>query len=254
MPTDVATPDVAVPGYRQAPPPAALAPFVRNVWTNVVGPGDPGLVLPDGSADLIWVSGRHAHVFVAGPDTGPRRTAVGGTTTFAGVRFRPGAAAALLGVPMDAVVDASVPVGELWGPALGRELAERVAAGERPEQVLTEVVARRRAALPDAEAGEAIRGAGLARALRAEDGPGAVARVAASLGMSERQLHRRSRTLFGYGPKTLQRVLRFEDALRLARGDVGLARAAADAGYADQAHLAREARALAGTTLTDLLA
>ena len=246
--------DVATPGFRHAPPPPALAPFVRDVWTNVVGPGDHEVVLPDGSADLVWVSGPRAHVFVAGPDTGPRRVPVGEPTMFAGVRFRPGAAAALLGVPMHAVADASVPIGELWGPALGRELAERAEAGARPDQVLAGVVAGRRAGLADAEADEAVRATGLARALRAEDGPGAVARVAALLGMSERQLHRRSRTLFGYGPKTLQRVLRFQDAVRLARGDLGLARAAAEAGYADQAHLAREARTLAGTTLTDLLA
>jgi AraC-like DNA-binding protein len=78
--------------------------------------------------------------------------------------------------------------------------------------------------------------------------------VADALGVSERQLHRRCLAHFGYGPKTVQRVLRFQDAVALARLDRPLARVAAEAGYADQAHLARDVKALAGVTLTDLLA
>ena len=247
--------DLAARGYRQAPPPAVLAPFVSAVWTNTIHPDDPQLVVPDGSADLVWLGdhGRASGVIVAGPDTGPRSVPVARPTTYAGLRFRPGVASVLLGVPLHAVADANVPLGELWAAAAARELAERAAAG-RPELVLADAVADRLARLDGADADAGVRGAALARALRAEDGPGAVARVAASLGVSERQLHRRSRALFGYGPKTLQRVLRFQDALRLARRQVGLARAAAEAGYADQAHMAREVRTLTGTTLTDLLA
>lgn len=57
------------------------------------------------------------------------------------------------------------------------------------------------------------------------------------------------------GPTTLQRLLRFQRVVAavhgpLARGEVpaddGLARLAADAGYADQAHLTRESVRLAG--------
>ncbi|MFP8963898.1 helix-turn-helix domain-containing protein, partial [Streptomyces nanhaiensis] len=80
-----------------------------------------------------------------------------------------------------------------------------------------------------------------------------VAEVAHGAGLSERQLHRRSLAAFGYGPKTLARVLRFRRALRLVRGGVPPASAAAGAGYADQAHLSREVRALAGVQLSVLL-
>jgi AraC-like DNA-binding protein len=70
-----------------------------------------------------------------------------------------------------------------------------------------------------------------------------------------RQLRRRCHAVVGYGPKTLQRVLRFRRFV--ARLDAGppngqdihdLAALAALAGYADQAHLTRECRALAGLT------
>ncbi len=80
-----------------------------------------------------------------------------------------------------------------------------------------------------------------------------VARVADELGLSERQLLRRCLTAFGYGPKTLQQVLRFQRALRLARAGGRLVDVAVLSGYADQAHLARESRRLAGVPITQLL-
>ncbi|MGB3055197.1 MAG: helix-turn-helix domain-containing protein, partial [Acidimicrobiales bacterium] len=66
------------------------------------------------------------------------------------------------------------------------------------------------------------------------------------------QLHRRSLIAFGYGPKVLARILRLQRALALARDGSSFAAAAVDSGYTDQAHLAREVRALAGAPLTQL--
>jgi len=79
--------------------------------------------------------------------------------------------------------------------------------------------------------------------------PGARAEVvAASLGVSERQLRRRCQAAVGYGPRTLARVLRFRRFLsRVDAGDAhDLAGLAAEVGYADQAHLSRESTRLAG--------
>lgn len=66
-------------------------------------------------------------------------------------------------------------------------------------------------------------------------------------------MHRRSLTAFGYGPKTLARVLRLQRALALARAGVPYADTAARTGFADQAHLARDVRELAGMPLGELL-
>lgn len=74
--------------------------------------------------------------------------------------------------------------------------------------------------------------------------------LAADLGLSQRQLRRRFHDAVGYGPKTLQRILRLRRFLALADGD--LARAATEAGYADQAHLAHETRQLTGLTPSTL--
>jgi AraC-like DNA-binding protein len=81
-----------------------------------------------------------------------------------------------------------------------------------------------------------------------------VAAVAVETGLGERQLHRRSRLLFGYGPKTLARILRLRRALALAYAGLPAAEVAARAGYADQPHLSREVRALAGVPLGALTA
>ncbi|NEB52285.1 helix-turn-helix domain-containing protein, partial [Streptomyces griseus] len=78
---------------------------------------------------------------------------------------------------------------------------------------------------------------------------GSVAATAAEVGLGARQLHRRSLAAFGYGPKTLARILRLQRALALIRTGLPYAEAACAAGCVDQAHLAREMRALAGTTL-----
>ena len=75
-------------------------------------------------------------------------------------------------------------------------------------------------------------------ARRLEDPRTRVETLAGDLGLSERQLRRRFHAGAGYGPKTLQRVLRFRRFL--AGADRDLARAALDAGYADQSHLTRE--------------
>ena len=102
-------------------------------------------------------------------------------------------------------------------------------------------------------------GAGRARARRlpllGRRGSG-VAELARTLAISERALRRRFNDAIGYGPKKLDRIIRFRRLLGLTalRREDGLAAAAAELGYADQAHLTREVRELSGLTPVELLA
>ena len=50
----------------------------------------------------------------------------------------------------------------------------------------------------------------IARQLEFAAGAGVVSELAADVGVSERHLQRRWGTAFGYGPKTLHQVLRFQ--------------------------------------------
>jgi methylphosphotriester-DNA--protein-cysteine methyltransferase len=73
-----------------------------------------------------------------------------------------------------------------------------------------------------------------------------------------RRRARRPGRWVGYGPRTLGRVPRFQRLLaglrRPATGSEPLARLALNAGYADQAHMSREARRLSGLTPSALAA
>ncbi|MEV4624664.1 helix-turn-helix transcriptional regulator [Micromonospora sp. NPDC049523] len=214
------------------------------LWWSTAPPGaTPVRVLPDGCMDLIW-SERHG-LLVAGPDT----AAQVGTATgerYVGLRFPPGTGPAVFGVPAYELRDQRVPLTALWSDARTRELDERAAYADHPERLLESVAAAR---LGDAGGPDPI-----ARTLVARLGAGAdVAGTAADFGLGPRQLHRRSRALFGYGPKTLARILRMQRALALLRTGVPAADTAVRTGYADQPHLSREIRALAGVPPRDLI-
>jgi AraC-like DNA-binding protein len=74
---------------------------------------------------------------------------------------------------------------------------------------------------------------------------------------SQGRARRRFAAAVGYGPKTFQRVLRLQRVLaqagRLPRAGASLAALAAEAGYADQAHMSRELLALTGRSPAALL-
>ncbi|MFF4172831.1 helix-turn-helix domain-containing protein [Streptomyces sp. NPDC001744] len=188
--------------------------------------------------DLIWADGR---LLVAGPDTRahpPAETAA----RYAGLRFAPGDAPRVLGVPARELRDRLVPLDALGDGAGARRAGERIAAAPDPAAALEEFVRLRAAGAPAPDP--------LLRAVVARLAAGRpVAETADATGLGARQLHRRSLDAFGYGPKTLARILRLQRALALIRTGVPYAETAARAGCADQAHLAREVRALAGTTL-----
>ncbi len=96
------------PVYVEWRPAEALAGHLACVWAGYLADdGTPftDRVLPDGCVDLIWDGAR---LFVAGPDTGPVPLTREPGAFFAGVRFRPGAAPAFLGVPAAALVDLRV--------------------------------------------------------------------------------------------------------------------------------------------------
>ncbi|WP_394357804.1 helix-turn-helix domain-containing protein [Microbacterium betulae] len=88
---------------------------------------------------------------------------------------------------------------------------------------------------------------------RAARGGARVTDIADRHGLSERTLRRLTDRLFGYGPKTLASIHRFQRVLALVRSGTPLGEASTMAGYVDQSHLTRDVRRLAGTTPADLV-
>jgi AraC-like DNA-binding protein len=72
--------------------------------------------------------------------------------------------------------------------------------------------------------------------------------LAARLEVSTRWLEQRFEHAFGLSPKALARIVRLHAALRRRAEGLAWSAVAADAGFADQAHLTREFRALAKAT------
>jgi AraC-like DNA-binding protein len=222
------------------------------LWSNTGLAANDHLVLPDGCSDLIF-DGRQ--LLIAGPDTVAQHLSVEPDTVVAhlsaddtviGLRMSSGIGPALWGVPGSELVDRRVALRDIWPQSDVDRLTEQVAAAEDAAAVLVRIAARRWRANPPDRAMIDI-----AARLR---GGSTVASAASTAGFSERQLHRRSLIAYGYGAKTLGRVLRLTVALEAARAGAGFAAVAAGTGYADQAHLSRDVRALTGRTLTDLVA
>lgn len=234
------------PGYAEWAPPAVVRGAVVCLWACVVpDDGDrAGLIVPDACSDLIWEQGTGGSV--AGPDTGPVRTVTRAGAVIVGVRFRPSAGGQALGLPLSEIRDARVALADLL-PAAARKLPATLSPAEAAARALDVAGAL----VADAPADPAMTQA--AALLR--DPFARTEAVAAEVGLSERQLRRRCHAAAGYGPKTLQRVLRFQRFVRMldaAAKPPDLASVAARAGYADQAHLTRECSALSGLTPTAL--
>ncbi len=206
-------------------------------WHSVVPPGcPPERILPDGCLDVIWHDGS---VFIAGPDTTAQLGVASPGSRFFALRFAAGTGPGVLGVPADELTDRQVPLDAVCPASEVRRLAEAtdpIAALEaftlrrwhEPDRAMVAVAACARAGRP-------------------------VGAIAEQCGLSSRHLQRRCRSSFGYGPKTLARILRLQSAVALARAGRPFADVSVTAGYADQAHLARDVRALAGVPLGELV-
>jgi transcriptional regulator GlxA family with amidase domain len=106
-------------------------------------------------------------------------------------------------------------------------LLARLAGGAGPDQAVEAAVAR----------------------LVADRGQTRLAALATTAELSEGQLERRFRSAVGIGPKTLARLVRFQEVYRRLgdKAPAGWAEIALDCGYFDQAHLLRDFRELAGS-------
>jgi AraC-like DNA-binding protein len=241
--------------YREWAPHVSLCDHVRCLWINDLSESRSEWlqVVPDGCVDIVWTG---EALCVAGPDTRPILARLPRGAAVVGARFHPGAASGWLRQPLDEIVNTRVPLAEFWQDDATRFL-DRTGEGRGAKQLvadLEELLLCRLAAVGAADQQIAFlcRVAGdncMPTGLRLDQ-------LAAHVGLSERTLRRRCLDAFGYGFKTLDRVLRFQRFFRLATQPEkhNLADMAAHTGYADQAHMTREVQRMSGTTPGEFVA
>ncbi|MDQ3850209.1 MAG: AraC family transcriptional regulator, partial [Actinomycetota bacterium] len=99
--------------YVEHRPPPSLAALVECGWTLTCEGGLPEhRVLPDGCIDLVVVGGRDPTV--AGPATRAFLSPLRAGQFAAGIRFRPGAGAVIVGVAAGELRDRHVALADLW--------------------------------------------------------------------------------------------------------------------------------------------
>lgn len=262
---------------RQFAPDPVLAQGIDAFWIHASAPGADGApsrdpspavpprvvrVAPDGCIDLIFRARRHSarnappdtELFVAGATTRAHEVEVEPGTSFVGVRFRPGMSRLVIDADPDAFAGRNILATDL-DPALA-PLADRLSTEAAGPWAALCIL--RREVQQAADASRRGRPPGRVReALRLLGGPGGDMRVddvARAVGINPRSLHRDVVAWTGLAPKLLARILRFQAALRRIGSLPALpyARIAQEVGYADQAHMAREFRALAGAAPSKL--
>jgi AraC-like DNA-binding protein len=241
----------AVQSYRERIPAREIAGHVSCVWIQHVGAAGPAYehrTVPNGCVEISYAVGSDV-IAVSGPQRGPTVAALAPGSTVVGIRFHPGVASSFLGLPAFELVDHRVAVDRLWGRS-ATTLAERLAEAGSPQaaaRVLEQEVVRRSQDVID---DDPVVTAAISRLQPWR--PDNIGVWMAGLFISPRQLRRRFVAALGFGPKRLHRILRFQGFLALSQlrhgNHRGLARLAAEAGYADQAHLTRECSEFTGLT------
>jgi len=222
--------------YAEHPLPEALTGLVAAVWTVSLPADGPAWVeqeaVPDGCVELIRRHSGHSKwrreqppLFATGLATGTAKLWLGGGSSFTGIKLWPWAWHALGGPACPGFADDWIEISPA-SPLAALTIGD-------PATIVARLV----------EAFDGIGVPPLGQALLAET---TVAGIAARAGLGHRRLQRLFARDFGMPPRSYLRLLRFRDAIGAIHGTDTLADTAAAQGYADQAHMAREFRSLAG--------
>ncbi|MDR6194942.1 helix-turn-helix domain-containing protein [Siphonobacter sp. SORGH_AS_0500] len=162
-----------------------------------------------------------------------------------GVYFHPGALGVLLGVPAHELTNQHLALSDLLGQ-VGKDLEETIilarSSSERIHQ-LTMFFENRLATLSSSDLG-VLR---CIQSITSSKGQLAIQALVDQHYLSQRQLERRFKTIAGFSPKLLSRIIRFEHSIHLFMDHpTSLTQTAYAAGYSDQSHFIRDVNEFAG--------
>jgi AraC-like DNA-binding protein len=211
-------------------------------------------VLPTGTCELV-VTLADGHAVICGAHSAPFIIDTRAPRALLGVHFKPGGAAAFLGVPAEELGNVMLTADALWG-RLATELTERVA---EPRTWPARFRALE-AFLLERLRGRAGRHPAVAFALRAilaAPHTQAIGRLTEHIGLSSRRFIEVFAGEVGLTPKVFCRVQRFQRALthidEAPHPDIDWTTIALDCGYYDQAHFIHDFRAFSGVSPTAYL-
>jgi AraC-like DNA-binding protein len=225
-------------------PPADLSAVIEHLWVQEGGHASASdwRVVPDLSPHLIAVvtardGTRAMRVALVGARSRAATVDVADRLVTVGLRLRPASLSRLTGASAREFADRSIAIDQVFGPQV---LADLELGPDAPSSVIRDALIRlvsRACRQPRAQ----TMGLGSARGART------VTELASQLSTPTRSLREHAYRDVGLSPKRMLRVLRLHAALHAARRpDRAWSRIAHQAGYADQAHLTRECRALLG--------
>ncbi|MDH6165784.1 AraC-like DNA-binding protein [Variovorax boronicumulans] len=250
---------------RAVPVRAPLRPYVSHILlyreTFAAGHEVRERVLPDGAVRLVFNLGDAPS---AGDGAGLPMEAIGASAAPVVVRMRdrvegmsvtlrPGAAAALLGLPAGEIAGRAVHLDELWQGGAA-ELFGRMA--EAPDDAAR--AAMLQAALEQRLLDGAVFHPAAVHAARLIAGSGGrqpLRDVAAAVDVGERRLQQLFHAHVGLSPRAWARLARLHGCLRALRLQPvpAWAEVAVESGFYDQSHLVNEFRALCGVTPTEFM-
>ena len=244
----IVAPDAGLMRFRldRSEPSAAVGRFVAWYWVvqwDLVGqPPHTQQVLSHPVVNVVFQDGGG---IVVGVQTRMAERVLDGRGWALGVMFRPAGFSPFTPDPPGELVERTLDVGAVFGPA-ATELAAAVhAAGPEDAPSLVDQFLAERAPT-EVQAGEAM--SDLVEKVAADPALLRVEDLAERAGVGPRQLQRRFAEHVGVSPKwVIRRYRLYEAAERAARGtDVAWAALAAELGFSDQAHLTREFTAALG--------
>ncbi len=247
-------PSVARLQYTSRNPSAALRDRIALFSLFEVHPGatpkTPHCVPPDGCVSLVVREADTGTAVVLGPRTTPLVSSLIPGTRYWSAKLWPGVAPALEGLHPEHLANVLAPLAQLH-PDLAHELEGCVRPGVDLEAVrvgFERALATRLAAGAERIDGLVRR---VVRTIGEAEGRIPITDLAARVQMSPRQLQRRFRSAVGLTPKEFARIRRTQTAIERAfHSDEPLADVALELGFADQAHMTREFRALLGQAPT----
>jgi AraC-like DNA-binding protein len=250
--------------YRQFRPSVQLLPFIECYWElkgSVNGkPDPPEQLLPDGCAELIFnladpiarIEG--SRIIKAGYRSyivGQSRSAVHiqplGAIHLFGVSFRAGGAYPFLRLPLNELTDQIIPLDLIWSEPAS-EIEDRIGnAGTISgririvEDVLFQLLSNGQYSVDHS----IVSGV---RTIISSGGSIPINALANNFGIGRRRLEKNFARYVGISPKSLARIIRFQEIFHLVKDgtDFDWADAVFKCGYFDQAHLIKDFKAFCG--------